>query len=174
MAEINAGDGGGKGGKKRSKKISTKVDMTPMVDLAFLLITFFMLATTLTKQQKFDFGVPPDVKNPEDQPELKASNAITLILGKDDAVYWYVMNQDGTTDFHETDFADDGIRATLIERKKAVGNDLNVVIKPMKDSKYKNLIDIIDELAILGIGKKALVDATPNDILLVQKENASF
>jgi biopolymer transport protein ExbD len=172
MAEINTG-GGDKGGKKRSKKISTKVDMTPMVDLAFLLITFFMLATTLTKQQKFDFGVPPDIKDPKDQPELKASNAITLILGKDDQVYWYVMNQDGSTDFHETDFSENGIRATLIERKKAVGNDLNVVIKPMKDSKYKNLIDIIDELAILGIGKKALVDATPDDIKLVQAENAS-
>lgn len=173
MAEINTGDGGGKGGKKRAKKVSTKVDMTPMVDLAFLLITFFMLATTLTKQQKFDFGVPPDVVDPKDQPELKASNAITLILGEDDAVYWYVMNQDGTTDFHETDFSDEGIRATLIERKKAVGNDLNVVIKPMKESKYKNLIDIIDELAILGIGKKALVEATPDDVKLVQAENAS-
>src|SRR6187431_1868406 len=100
MAEINTGGGGGKGGKTRSKKMSTKVDMTPMVDLAFLLITFFMLATTLTKQQKFDFGVPPDVKDLSKQPELKASNAITLILGKDDAVYWYVMNQDGSTDFH--------------------------------------------------------------------------
>ncbi|WP_018344117.1 ExbD/TolR family protein [Cytophaga aurantiaca] len=172
MAEINTG-GGDKGGKKRSKKMSTKVDMTPMVDLAFLLITFFMLATTLTKQQKFDFAVPPDVKDQKDQPELKASNAITLILGKDDAVYWYVMNQDGTTDFHKTDFSEDGIRATLIERKKAVGKNLNVVIKPMKDSKYKNLVDIIDELGILGIGKQALVDATPNDIQLVQAENAS-
>ena len=172
MAEINTG-GGDKGGKKRSKKMSTKVDMTPMVDLAFLLITFFMLATTLTKQQKFDFGVPPDVVDPKDQPELKASNAITLILGKDDQVYWYVMNQDGTTDFHETDFSDEGIRATLIERKKTVGNDLNVVIKPMKESKYKNLVDIIDELAIIGIGKKALVDATADDIKLVEAENAA-
>lgn len=173
MAEINTGGGGDKGGKKRSKKMSTKVDMTPMVDLAFLLITFFMLATTLTKQQKFDFGVPPDVKDIKEQPELKASNAITLILGKDDAVYWYVMNQDGTTDFHKTDFSDEGIRTTLIERKKAVGDNLNVVIKPMKDSKYKNLVDIIDELAILGIGKKALVEATPDDVKLVQRENAS-
>jgi biopolymer transport protein ExbD len=173
MAEINTGDGGGKGGKKRSKKVSTKVDMTPMVDLAFLLITFFMLATTLTKQQKFDFGVPPDIKDPKELPELKASNAITVILGKDNLVYWYVMNQDGSTDFHETDFSDDGIRATLLERKKAVGENLNVIIKPMKDSKYKNLIDIIDELAILGIGKKAMVEATPDDVKLVQAENAS-
>jgi len=173
MAEINTGGGGGKDGKKRSKKMSTKVDMTPMVDLAFLLITFFMLATTLTKQQKFDFGVPPDVKDPKEQPELKASNAITIILGKNDLVYWYVMNQDGSTDFHETDFSSEGIRATLLERKKKIGNDLNVVIKPMKDSKYKNLIDIIDELAILGIGKKALVDATPDDVKLVQKQTNS-
>lgn len=132
-----------------------------------------MLATTLTKQQKFDFAVPPDVKNPQDQPELKASNAITIILGKEDIVYWYIMNQDGSTDFHETNFSADGIRATLIERKKAIGNNLNVVIKPMKESKYKNLIDIIDELAILGIGKKVLVDATPADLVLVQKNTTS-
>ena len=173
MAEINTDGGGGKDGKKRSKKMSTKVDMTPMVDLAFLLITFFMLATTLTKQQKFDFAVPPDIKDPKEQPELKASNAITIILGKEDMVYWYVMNQDGSTDFHESDFSSDGIRATLLERKKKIGNDLNVVIKPMNDSKYKNLIDIVDELAILGIGKKALVDVTAEDIKLVQKQNNS-
>jgi len=173
MAEINTSEGG-KGGKKRSKKVSTKVDMTPMVDLAFLLITFFMLATTLTKQQKFDFGVPPDVKDPSQQPELKASNAITLILGKDDKVYWYVMNQDGSTDFHTTDFSEEGIHKTLLDKKKALGNNLNVVIKPMKESKYKNLVDIVDELAILGIGKQALVDITPNDIKLVQAENASL
>ncbi len=173
MAEINTGDGGGKGGKKRSKKVSTKVDMTPMVDLAFLLITFFMLATTLTKQQKFDFGVPPDLKDLTKQPELKASHAITLILGGDDIVYWYTMNQDGTTDFHQTDFSEDGIRAVLLEKRNKVGKDLNVIIKPMKESKYKNLIDVIDELAILGIGKKAMVDASPEDIRLVQAEKAA-
>ena len=173
MAEINTSEGG-KGGKKRSKKVSTKVDMTPMVDLAFLLITFFMLATTLTKQQKFDFVVPPDVKDPSQQPELKASNAITLILGKGDQVYWYVMNQDGSTDFHKTDFSEEGIHKTLLDKKKALGDNLNVVIKPMKESKYKNLVDIVDELAILGIGKQAMVDITPNDIKLVEAENASL
>ncbi|MBC7451702.1 MAG: biopolymer transporter ExbD [Cytophagales bacterium] len=172
MAEISSSEGGGKG-KKRSKKVSTKVDMTPMVDLAFLLITFFMLATTLTKQQKFDFAVPPDVKDLTERPKLKASNAITLILGEKDVVYWYVMNDDGSTDFQETDFSEEGIRKVLLGRKNAVGNNLNVVIKPMEESKYKNLIDIIDELAILGIGKNVLVEVTPDDLKLVKAENAS-
>src|ERR1700740_1157595 len=99
MAEINTGGGGDKSGKKRSKKMSTKVDMTPMVDLAFLLITFFMLATTLQKQQIMQLVMPPKINDKVvDPPELKASNAITLILGKDDKVYWYVISQSGQPD----------------------------------------------------------------------------
>ena len=60
MAELNTGDGGGKkgGGKVRSKKSNAKVDLTAMVDLAFLLITFFMLTTSLSKPQSMDLGLP--------------------------------------------------------------------------------------------------------------------
>ena len=81
MAEIQPKAEGGKGGKKRAKKMSTKIDMTPMVDLAFLLLTFFMLTTTFNKPQTMEINMP--VKDNTDNPtELKASKALTVILGK--------------------------------------------------------------------------------------------
>jgi biopolymer transport protein ExbD len=171
MAEISQSDGGGKGGKKRSKKASTKVDMTPMVDLAFLLITFFMLATTLQKQQIMSLVMPPKLDKPMvDPPELKASKALTILLGEENKVFWYVLEQDGSINFNETDFSNEGIRKVILDRKLVAGNELNVIIKPMKTSKYQNVVDLLDELAITGV-KKYIIDAISNDeIAMVMKE----
>src|SRR6188508_1902508 len=95
MAEIQEGGGGGhKGGKKRAKKMSTKIDMTPMVDLAFLLLTFFMLTTTFNKPQTMEINMPTNEKTP-DPTELPASKALTVILGKNDKVYYYQGLNDG-------------------------------------------------------------------------------
>src|ERR1043165_212044 len=88
MAEIAEGGGGGhKGGKKRAKKQSTRVDMTPMVDLAFLLLTFFVLTATFSKPKSMEltFPVPPPPNY--DPPKIK--NGITFILTKDDRVFYY-------------------------------------------------------------------------------------
>ncbi len=81
MSEIQQkADSGGKGGKKRAKKMSTKIDMTPMVDLAFLLLTFFMLTTTFNKPNVMQVTMPIKPKDGEEESELKASNAMTVIL----------------------------------------------------------------------------------------------
>src|ERR1700745_2722754 len=89
MAEIAEGGGGGhgKGGKKRAKKQSTRIDMTPMVDLAFLLLTFFVLTSTFSKPKSMEltFPVPPDPKI--EQPPIK--NGITFLLTKDDKIFYY-------------------------------------------------------------------------------------
>ena len=83
MAEIQDNGGGKqKGGKKRAKKQSTKIDMTPMVDLGFLLLTFFILTTTFAKPQTMEINMPVKTDKEEDQSKLKASNALTLLLGK--------------------------------------------------------------------------------------------
>src|ERR1017187_135575 len=107
MAEVNTDDGGdnGKHAKKRAKKSSTKIDMTPMVDLAFLLLTFFVLTSTFNKPKTMEINFPAKPKTKEEQ--IKINNALTFIMtreGKDEkenAVYYYagefypVNNKDG-------------------------------------------------------------------------------
>jgi len=126
MAELNTGDsGGGKGGKVRSKKQNSKVDLTAMVDLAFLLITFFMLTTSLSKPQSMDLGLPD--KNPDDnkKTEVKTDQrrTVTVILGANDKIRWFhglleAPEKDGkpTT----TGYESDGIRKVILDRVKSV------------------------------------------------------
>src|SRR4051812_35730254 len=87
MAEVSSGEGRGKS-KKRSKKVSTKIDMTPMVDLAFLLITFFMFTTSLSQPKAMEVNMPDKTKENITQP-IKESQALTVILGENNKVYWY-------------------------------------------------------------------------------------
>lgn len=119
MAEIEAGGGGGKhkGGKKR-KKLSTRVDFTPMVDLGFLLITFFMLTTSMNKPQTMEINMPVEKK--DDNMPVKASLAITLLLTKEDKiVYYFVDEKTGEPMTPEiTDYSKGGIRAVLLRENK--------------------------------------------------------
>src|SRR5215217_3181673 len=90
MAELDTSSGGGKkGGKVRSKKVSTKVDLTAMVDLAFLLITFFMLTTSLSKPIAMDIA-KPDQQDNDVRLELRASETMTILLGEKNKVAWYM------------------------------------------------------------------------------------
>jgi biopolymer transport protein ExbD len=116
MAEMQVAEKGGKGGKVRSKKLSTRVDLTPMVDLAFLLITFFMLTTTLSKPQIMPVVMPE--KKLEDLEEFQAtkeSQVITLMLGANDKVYYY----EGITDpkLDSTDYSAEGLRKVILDKK---------------------------------------------------------
>jgi biopolymer transport protein ExbD len=132
MAEIAEGGGGGhgKGGKKRAKKQSTRVDMTPMVDLAFLLLTFFVLTSTFSKPKSMELSlpVPPDDPNIE-QPEVK--NGLTFLLTKDDRIFYYAGqfyeegNKDGkpTTQLLETNFSKDGLHKLLLEKNEWTINE---------------------------------------------------
>lgn len=170
MSEIASAEGGkGKGAGKGRKKSSTRVDMTPMVDLGFLLITFFMLTTTLSKQQIMQLNMPDKKDIPQDRPEVKESQAVTLLLGENDKVFWYTT-KDGVPDFHETDFNPTvGIRQILLDKNKTV-KDLVVVIKALDKSKYANVVDIIDEMHITNTERYALVDITKEDETLVKKQ----
>ena len=139
MAEINTGGGGGhKGGKKRSKKASTRVDLTPMVDLGFLLITFFMLATTLIKPQTMEINMPSNDKvDKKDETKVKASKAITIILAKNNKVFYYFGDTDPKTKIEptviSTDFSKNGIRKMLLDRNA----DIVAKIKALKKVKLK-------------------------------------
>ena len=168
MAELNTGDGGGgKGGKVRSKKSNSKVDLTAMVDLAFLLITFFMLTTTLSKPQSMNLGLPDKDPN-KDNADMKVdeNRTMTVMLGADNKLVYY-MGLLATPIAGPKDIAygKDGIRKELLSRKKSVleytGNKekgMIVIIKPSKKSNYKNVIDILDEMAIADVPTYTIVN----------------
>lgn len=168
MAEIQGGgdDKKKKGGKVRSKKSSTRIDMTPMVDLAFLLLTFFVMTTTLNKPQTMEITMPekPKPDDPE-PPKVNERDVVTIVLGENDKVYWYA----GITDpkIEVTDFSPNGIRKVL-QQKKAELPKLVVLIKPSDKSKYKNMVDILDEMNISVIQRYAMVDITPTDEELIK------
>ncbi|WP_018621850.1 ExbD/TolR family protein [Spirosoma luteum] len=176
MAEINTGGGGGKhdGGKVRSKKASTRVDMTPMVDLGFLLITFFILATTLSKPSSMTLNVPDKTLKEETEP-IKASNVMTVFLGKDNKAY-YIF---GKAANEEPELKTVGygyeFRQALQENVKKVGSDkFVVVIKPTKESTYKNMVDVLDEMAITKLKRYALVDELTDAEKTLLKDKAKL
>lgn len=166
MAEVNTG-GGDSSGKKRSKKVSTKIDMTPMVDLAFLLITFFMLTTTFSKPQTMEVNMPDKTQDNKEAP-VKASHAITIILGEEDKIYWFQGEEESAPKVEVTDYSQDGIRKVLFRKNKEIGPKFVVVIKAMQKSKYKNMVDILDEMTITDTKRYAIVKILPEDIELTQ------
>ncbi|WP_366185035.1 biopolymer transporter ExbD [Flavobacterium ovatum] len=182
MAELNTGDGGGgKGGKVRSKKQNSKVDLTAMVDLAFLLITFFMLTTTLSKPQSMSLGLPDkDPKDDNVDMKVDENRTMTVMMGADDKLVFYMglLNNPiaGPTDIA---YGKDGIRKELLKRKKEVlaystakgkpDQGMIVIIKPSKKSNYKNVIDILDEMAISSVPTYTIVnDFSPEETKLLE------
>lgn len=206
MADIDvSGDGGGhkKGpGVKKAKKLSTRVDMTPMVDLGFLLITFFIFTTTLSTPSTMGLIMPKDEKDIKNQTEVKQSGALTILLGKNNQVYYYMgeLKPDGSN-FLSSNFKD--IRKIIMDKKKdvianyvaspldekikeraktngdpnwqnaAYDKDFVVIIKPNQDATYKNTVDMLDEMAINDVKRFAMVDITPDENKLIQATEQS-
>lgn len=147
-------------GKVRSKKMSTRVDFTPMVDLAFLLISFFMLTTTLNKPVAMELNMPK--KDEAVKTDVKASQVINLLLDKDDKI-WYYEGQ-VVYDMETTNYSSDGIREVLYKKQKAVGKAIGdpekmiVIIKMTDGATYKNMVDILDEMDITNTKIYAIQD----------------
>jgi biopolymer transport protein ExbD len=194
MAEIIQEEKG-KGGKKKPKKGDAHVDMTPMVDLMSLLITFFMLTAAFSKPKIMEINLPQKLKKDEivDPPKIPESRTLNIILGPEDKVYWYPGKADpAVTVLQETDFSPTGIRQILLDRNRALFRKIDdfeqkvvrgeidikqdsvanaikqlkkdddtgpiVLIKAYKTSKYKNFVDIIDEMSIVGIARYTFTD----------------
>jgi len=189
MAEMDVSSDSGhkKGpGVKKAKKLSTRVDMTPMVDLGFLLITFFIFTTTMSTPTTMRLIMPKDEKNPKDQTEIKESGALTIMLGKGNQVYYYMgqIKPDGSN-FTSTNFNE--IRKVIQDKKKAVmemgkslgypkdtlDKDFVVVIKPNTEASYKNTVDILDEMTINNVHRFALVDITDDENRLIKATEAN-
>ena len=206
MAEIIQGEGHGKGkGKKRAKKHGTHIDMTPMVDLACLLLTFFMLTTAFSKPKIMEIILPEKPKEGEKPPELDKSRALNIILIENDKILWYNGLADPNKDLPvltETDFSKDGIRKVLLHRNKELFTQIFLMNKDVKEGKlvlsrdtvetrtrrmmkddklgpivlikagenvkYRNIVDIIDEMAITDIARYALVDINPVEKKMVE------
>lgn len=173
MAELEQKEVGKKGKKKGRKKMSIRVDLTPMVDLGFLLVTFFMLTTTFSKPQTMEINLPVKPKGElkeEQQNALKASKAFTVLIGNDNKLYWYMGLPNAPSEGpNETNFSADGIRKILQEKNNSV-KDMVVLIKPTDYANYKNVVDILDEMNISNIKRYALVDITPEDLQLIENK----
>jgi biopolymer transport protein ExbD len=170
MAELDTSGGGKhKGGKIRSKKASTRVDLTAMVDLAFLLITFFMYTTTLNKPKAMDLVMPDNSVKTKQLP-IAASRSMTILLGSHNKLEWY-MGEAGKSAPTVDGYGKNGIRKALIDNAKQVADTHNadeklmeVLIKPSDKSTYANLVAILDEMNITNIQIRAIVKITQGEI----------
>ncbi|QQL49672.1 ExbD/TolR family protein [Mucilaginibacter ginkgonis] len=173
MAELDTSSKDNKGGKVRSKKASTRVDLTAMVDLAFLLITFFMLTTTLNKPQAMDLAMPDKDEKKTDQLAVAASRTMTILLGSNDKIEWYI-GEPGKSAPTVDNFGKNGIRKTLLDNiakvKAASGKDMFVIIKPSDKSVYKNMVNILDEMAITNIQSYGIVDISEPEVAELKKQ----
>lgn len=179
MASLDTGgDSGGhkKGpGVKKAKKLSTRVDMTPMVDLGFLLITFFIFTTTMSTPSTMDLFMPKDTKKDEELNKAKESGALTIMLSKDNHVYYYhgqLAVDETQNNFKSSSFKD--IRNVIMQKKaNTPPDDLVIVIKPNEEATYKNTVDILDEMMINDISRFAIVDILPIENDLIKKTEGS-
>ncbi|MEI6898242.1 MAG: biopolymer transporter ExbD [Bacteroidota bacterium] len=207
MAEIIVEEKGKKGGKRKVKKNSTRIDMTPMVDLMCLLITFFMLTTAFSKPKVMVITMPEKDKTdePKNQPQISAFRTLNILLTEDDKVYYYiglVKPKEAPPTLMKTDFSKDGIRKILLEKNKSLftkifeyrdkritgklvvadttaENEIKrmkkedkegpiVLIKADKKAKYKDIVSIIDEMAICNIASYAVVDVNPLELEMLK------
>jgi len=170
--DTGGGDSGHKKGPgvKKQKRLSTRVDMTPMVDLGFLLITFFIFTSTMSSPATMDLYMPKDTEKEEEQNKAKESGALTIMLGKANNIFYYEgqLAPDGSN-FKTTNFdPQKGIRQVIIDKKRTTSaEDMVVVIKPTPEATYKNTVDILDEMTINEVKRFALVDIAEAETMLI-------
>jgi biopolymer transport protein ExbD len=208
MGEIVQEEKSQKGGKRKPKKHSTRIDMTPMVDLMCLLITFFMLTTAFSKPKVMVITMPEKDKDqtPKEAPQISAFRTLNILLTDGDKVYYYIGLADPKKPplptLVKSDFSKEGIRKILLEKNKdlftkiaeyrdkritgkivvadtTADNEIKrmkkddklgpiVLIKPDDKTKYKDIVAIIDEMAITNIASYAVVDPSPVELEMLK------
>ena len=210
MSEVQQQDSSDKGGKHkkvRAKKSSTHIDMTPMVDLAFLLLTFFILTTTFSKPKTMDITMPVKDTTEINRTKVPASQTMSILLTENDRIIWYmgIDSAGAPPETNISDFSTSGeksIHKVLLERNKLVSDQIRLVldsikrglipdnedeikkhkaavkqaekkglivlIKPDDKSKYKNLVDILDEMLICNVARYAIVDLSESEKELIK------
>jgi biopolymer transport protein ExbD len=189
MADVGSGDSGGGHGrhqKKRAKKLPTRIDMTPMVDLGFLLLTFFMLATTFSKPKVIELTPPAKTKDTTVFKKVNDTLALTIILSANNRVYWYkgqlnngqkILTPD-SNNMQLTNFGDDGIRKIVLQRNAHVLSQLKPLDEQrdktkMADTTYERLKQFIqgDPKALFVIIKTDSVAKYVNVITMLDEMN---
>jgi biopolymer transport protein ExbD len=165
MAEISSGESHNKQkvGVPKTKKLSTRVDLTPMVDLGFLLITFFIFTTTMSQPTAMSLIMPDDRGNAT---PTKEGGALTLLPSGNGIVYYYEGNLNNsnvkTTTLKE-------VRDVIIEKKRrTAATDMFVIIKPTKASVFGDIVNVLDEMTINDVKRYALVDITVKEEVLMK------
>ena len=147
--------------KKKLHQRSTRVDLTPMVDLGFLLLTFFVFTTALSQPMAMNLLMPKDVEGPAD--EVCESCVLTVLLDKDNRIKYYEGAIENNPPVKETGFAPAEIMAILMQKKASVervrgsGDQFILIIKPGAASTFKNFVDITDEVTICQV-KRYYID----------------
>lgn len=169
MAEIQTTTTLLKPGKPVQKRLSTRIDLTPMVDLGFLLITFFIFTTALSTPSVIKLNLP------EDGPPTNYSEdkTLCLVLGSDNEIGYYSGSTEDAMQF--TNYSASGIRSRiqlaqrLVQQKFGTREQLNVIIKPTKESSYKNVVDVLDEMLINDVKRYVLTEADEQEEILMSK-----
>ncbi len=166
MAEISNTTKGKRHPRTLCKKRSTTVDLAPMVDLGFILLTFFVFTAAITQPMAMKLAVPND-KNDTIHDEHCESCVITVLLGKNNNI-WYYEGKDNYRLEKLTDYSAQGIRKLIQKKKRAVyqltGKDKFVlIIKPSAQSNFKNLVDIVDECSISMVKRYYIDEVTIAD-----------
>lgn len=165
MAELNTG------GKQQPR-----VDLTAMVDLAFLLITFFMLTTSLAKPHAMDVAMPDkDKENKDDNLEVADNRTMTVLLGADNKIAYYMGQLENPLEGPTVvSYGKSGIRPVLLKKLKdvqaATGKGLIVIIRPSENSNYRNLVDILDEMKIVNAQQYTIGDIGSAEVELLKKD----
>jgi biopolymer transport protein ExbD len=174
MAELIVEDKGKKGGKRRPKKHSTRIDMTPMVDLMCLLITFFMLTTAFSKSKVMVITMPDKEQKdepPQNQSQISAFRTLNILLSADDKVFYYVgSDKKPLTPVVKTDFSKDGIRKVLLEKNK----DLFTKIFEYRDKRITGKLVVADTTAESAIKKFKREDKAGPIVLIKADKTAKY
>lgn len=153
MAEIQQNQ---KQGSSKRKKSSTRIDMTAMVDVAFLLLTFFILTTSLATPKVMELNKPPEGGTTE----INCKKMMVIYLGAQDKLHYVAgCDQDNVI---TTDYSKSGIRKDLFQEMESK-TDLIITIKPSPECTYGNVVDLLDEIKIVGAPKYALANWSDSD-----------
>jgi biopolymer transport protein ExbD len=174
MAEIIQEEKGG--GKRKAKKHAPHIDMTPMVDLMCLLITFFMLTTAFSKAKIMEINLPEKIKDKSViPPKISASRTLNILLGPNNKIYYYpggVNPEDynNLPPLFQSDFSANGIRALLLDRNKTLAKKIEDFKEQVKTGKIVIAQDSVQK----AISKLKTDDDTGPIVLIKAYKTATY